>query len=258
MHKILVVDDDQNILNVIKRRMELENFQIFTALNADLAISKAKNEVFDLASVDLKFNGQSGIDLMQDLHTINPEMPIIILTGHGTIESAVEAMKKGACAYVTKPFDFDELLIEIRKCLEERNHSKEVKRLPIIEAHEYGLKNLIGKNKEMKKVLQQVAKAAESDSKFRHHLCRESEEECPAVPESIDEEHARKRRPSCSRALRSRADSRPSPRRPRLPPSIRVSSRSTSATASTLATSNSRSCWQSPHPNERRLSSRAR
>ena len=81
MHKILVVDDDQNILNVIKMRMELENFQVFTALNADIAIRKAKNEVFDLALVDLKLNGKSGLDLMGDLHGIVPEMPIIILTG---------------------------------------------------------------------------------------------------------------------------------------------------------------------------------
>jgi two-component system response regulator GlrR len=101
---------------------------------------------------------------MQDIHTINPELPIIILTGHGTIESAVEAMKKGACAFVTKPFDFDELFIQIRKCLIERDPSKEVKRSQTIEVQEGGLKNLIGKNRGMKKVLEQVVKAAESDS----------------------------------------------------------------------------------------------
>jgi len=162
--KIMVVDDDRTILKVIRSNLELHNFQVFTAPNADIAISKAKDEVFDLASVDLKLKGQSGIDLMQDLHTINPKMPVIILTGHGTIESAVAAMKKGACAYVTKPVDYDELLIEIRKCLAERNHSKEVKRLPTGMVQEYGLKNFIGQNKEMNQVLMQVVKAAESES----------------------------------------------------------------------------------------------
>jgi two-component system response regulator GlrR len=99
MNKILVVDDDQSILQVIKMRMELEDFRVSALKDYEDAVHTAKKEIFDLALVDLKLSGQSGIDLMEDLHRIHPDMPIIILTGHGSIKSAVEAMKRGACSY---------------------------------------------------------------------------------------------------------------------------------------------------------------
>ena len=164
MHKILVVDDDQNILNVIKMRMELENYQVFTALNADIAIRKAKNEVFDLALVDLKLNGKSGLDLMGDLHGIVPEMPIIILTGYGTIKSAVTAMKKGAFSFITKPFESHDLLIQIQHCLENKELSKEIKRLQNLVSDKYRFDNIIAKSEKMKRVLNQVIRAAEAKS----------------------------------------------------------------------------------------------
>ena len=96
MNKILVVDDDQSILQLIKIRMELENFQVFTAMDSENALAKVHAGIFDLALLDLKLNGSSGLDLMEDLHKIYPDMPIMILTGYGTINSAVEAMRKGA------------------------------------------------------------------------------------------------------------------------------------------------------------------
>ncbi|MHC4307928.1 MAG: response regulator, partial [Planctomycetota bacterium] len=114
MNKILVVDDDQNILNVIKLRLEANNYRVTTALQAEAAVKIAKNKTFDLALVDLKLASKSGIELMEDILQIDPEMPIIILTAYGTIENAVQAMKKGAYSYLTKPFDDQELLLQIK------------------------------------------------------------------------------------------------------------------------------------------------
>ena len=106
MARILLVDDDENILKVINMRLEAEGYQVATAMYTDQAVELHRKEPFDLAVVDLKLVDKDGIQLMGELHLINPELPVIILTAHGTIESAVEAMKKGAYNYLTKPFDY--------------------------------------------------------------------------------------------------------------------------------------------------------
>jgi two-component system response regulator GlrR len=164
MGKILVVDDDVNILKVIKFRLEAEGYQVTTAGKAEAALKLATDTVFDFALVDLKLNGINGIQLMENLHQLNPEMPVIILTAYGTIESAVEAMRKGAYSYLTKPFNYDELLIHTRNCLEKTRLTKEIKSLKKVVKNRYGFDNIIGRSQKMEEVLEQVTKAADSDS----------------------------------------------------------------------------------------------
>ena len=164
MTKMLIVDDDRNLLQVIKMRMESENYEVSTARNSNMALAKARNDVFDLALVDLRLNGCNGIELLEELHEIDPELPVIILTAHGTIQSAVDAMKKGAYGYLTKPFEFQELFLQIKSSLEKSKLTKEVKRLQHIVDDRYGFHKIIGKSAKMKKVLMQVARAAQSDS----------------------------------------------------------------------------------------------
>jgi two-component system response regulator GlrR len=164
MNKILVVDDDQNILKVIKLRLEANNYRVATTLQAEAAVKIAKNKIIDLALVDLKLASKNGIELMEELHQIDPEMPIIILTAYGTIKNAVQAMKKGAYNYLTKPFDDQELLLQIKNGLEKRSLSKEVKRLRDMVKEKHGLENVVGKSKKMKKIMEQVTQAAKTDS----------------------------------------------------------------------------------------------
>ena len=164
MDKILVLDDEKNLLKVIKMRLEANDYQVATALQAETAVEIAKKEEIDLALVDLKLAGKNGIEVMEELHQINPEMPIIILTAYGTIKSAVEAMKKGAYSYLTKPFDYRDLLLQIKNGLEKSRLSKEVLRLRNMVEGRYGFKNVIGKSEKMKKVLARVGQAAESES----------------------------------------------------------------------------------------------
>ncbi|MCF8130198.1 MAG: sigma-54 dependent transcriptional regulator [Deltaproteobacteria bacterium] len=164
MNRILVVDDDLNVLKVIRMRLEAEGFQIVTASNSEKAVAEATTAPFDLALVDLKLSEEDGIQLMEALHQINAELPIIILTAYGTIQSAVEAMSKGAHSYITKPFDYRELLLQINNCLEKRRLSNEVKRLKnLVESH-LGFENIIGKSEPMQDLLAQVAQAARTDS----------------------------------------------------------------------------------------------
>ncbi len=164
MGKILVVDDDINILKVIKMRLEAEGYQVTTAGEAKTALKLAYDDVFDFALVDLKLNGTNGIQLMENLHQLNPEMPVIILTAYGTIISAVEAMRKGAYSYLTKPFNYDELLLQTKNCLEKSRLTKEIKSLKKMVKNRYGFNDIIGRSDKMEKVLEQVAKVADSDS----------------------------------------------------------------------------------------------
>ncbi len=164
MGKILVVDDDINILRVIKLRLEAEGYQVTTAGKAKVALELANEDVFDFALVDLKLNGTNGIQLMENLHQLNPEMPVIILTAYGTIESAVEAMRKGAYTYITKPFNYDELLIQTKNCLQKTKLTKEIKSLKKVVKNRFGFDSIIGRSQKMEEVLEQVTKAADSDS----------------------------------------------------------------------------------------------
>ncbi|MBW1895330.1 MAG: sigma-54-dependent Fis family transcriptional regulator [Deltaproteobacteria bacterium] len=162
--KILVVDDDRNILHVIQMRLVSGGYHVTMTTAGEEALKLAEKEPFDLALIDLKLNGQDGIQLMESIHHINPHIPVIILTAHGTIKTAVHAMKKGAYSYLTKPFDGHELLQQINNCLEKSRLSKEVKRLRGLVKQQYGFDNIIGNSDNIKRVLAQVAQAAATDS----------------------------------------------------------------------------------------------
>jgi len=162
--KILVVDDDRNILKVIRMRLVSGGYYVTSVTGAEEALKLAEKEPFDLALIDLKLNGQDGIQLMENIHHKNPHIPVIILTAHGTIKSAVHAMKKGAYSYLTKPFDGHELLQQINNCLEKSRLSKEVKRLRELVEQTYGFDKIIGNSDKIKRVLAQVAQAAATDS----------------------------------------------------------------------------------------------
>ena len=118
--KILVIDDDENILEVIRMRLESANYEVTTAAREEAALEAIRGQVFDLSIVDLQLAQTDGISLMEGLHLVLPEMPVIILTAYGSIESAVGAIKRGAYSYVTKPFDSQDLLLQIEKALDLR------------------------------------------------------------------------------------------------------------------------------------------
>ena len=101
--KILVVDDDRGLLTLMKVRLEATGYQVTLAEGGGEALTRASEEVCELAIVDLKMEDMDGITLLEKLLCIHPHLPVIILTAHGTIASAVEATKKGAYDYLTNP-----------------------------------------------------------------------------------------------------------------------------------------------------------
>ena len=164
MNNILVVDDDRNILKVIEMRLDSEGYGVVTASCAEDAMNIAAKETFNLALLDLKLNNSDGIELMGKLHQIHPEMAIIILTAFGTIENAVKAIQKGADNYLTKPFDYRELLFQVKNCLGKSSSSTEVKNLKSSVDKRYGFKTIIGTSKKMGRVFNQVMMTAKIDS----------------------------------------------------------------------------------------------
>jgi two-component system, NtrC family, response regulator GlrR len=162
---ILIVDDDKNVLEVLRLRLETEGYQVAVAADGENALKMIKDRLFDLALVDLKLSDkENGIQLMGKIHQEVPEIPVIILTAHGTIDTAVEAMKQGAYSFITKPFNRRELLLQIKNGLEKSGLSREVRRLKTLVGEKYGLKNIIGNSRQMQQVMDQVTRAAETDS----------------------------------------------------------------------------------------------
>ncbi len=165
MDKVLVIDDDASILKVIKMRLESEGYQVTTAVDTQSALKCAGGNDFDLALVDLKLSKENGIDLMERLHQEDPGLPVVILTAHGTIESAVEAMKRGAYSYVTKPFDHRELALQIKNGIERARLAREVERLRhIVRENQLEFEDIVGQSDPMKKLFELISRAAESDS----------------------------------------------------------------------------------------------
>jgi two-component system response regulator GlrR len=158
--KVLVVDDDSNLLKLIRLRLELAGYEVVTALNEDAAIAEARKGIFNLSIVDLKLVQRDGISLMEEMHSINPSMPVIILTAHGSIESAVEAMRRGAFNYLNKPFDPQELLFQIRRAIENQKLVSEVRRLEGALKERYDFKNIIARSEKMRRVLERVSRVA--------------------------------------------------------------------------------------------------
>ena len=161
---ILIVDDDKNMLEVLRFRLEAEEYKVTSTNMVKDALTMAKDELFDLALVDLKIDRNDGIELMQKLHRLSPEMPVIILTAYGTIETAVDAMKHGAYSYLTKPFDRRELCLQIKNGLEKSSLSREIRRLRALVGERYEFENIIGKSKKMQEVMEQISRTAEIDS----------------------------------------------------------------------------------------------
>jgi len=167
--KILLVDDDRNLLELVKIRLESADFEVTAAVREEDALDAIKRQVFDLSIVDLQLLNQDGISLMEELHLILPDMPVIILTAYGSIESAVEAMKRGAYSYLTKPFDHQDLLLQIERALENRRLNNEIKRLKGLLEERYNFTNIVARSEKMKKVLEMVSQIAKTESTVYIH-----------------------------------------------------------------------------------------
>ncbi len=122
--KLLVVDDEVKFLDAIARRLELRDFEVTKATNGPEAIEAARQKRFDLALLDLKMPGMDGRKVLEILKQQHKYLEVIILTGHGSLDSAVECTKLGAFGYLPKPYELDELIKVLRDAYEHRLRRK--------------------------------------------------------------------------------------------------------------------------------------
>ncbi len=162
METILIVDDEKNYLIVLEALLGPEGFEIVTSPNAIEALELVRNSDLDLIIADMKMPGMTGMELLEECKKVKPELPVIIMTAYGTIETAVEAMKKHAYDYITKPFQNEQLKLTVKKALENYRLIKENKLLSeaLTDRFKYG--NIVGKSKPILKIYDIIDKVAQS------------------------------------------------------------------------------------------------
>ncbi len=162
--KILIIDDDKEMCVLLEEVLGEEGFSLTTSTNSKQAIKYLKEEDFDLVITDLMMEGLKGLELLQESKKIAPLTPVIIITAFGTIESAIKAMKMGAYDYLTKPFQMEELILTLKKALENRMLKEEVSRLRREVSSRYEFHNIIGRSRSMQNIYDLIERIKDTSS----------------------------------------------------------------------------------------------
>ncbi|MCC6277074.1 MAG: sigma-54-dependent Fis family transcriptional regulator, partial [Oligoflexia bacterium] len=163
--RILIVDDESSIRTALFRALEKRGYQVLTAATAQEAeqLSQGERSV-DLLVLDIRLPDSDGLDLMAKIQKSHKSLQTIVLTGFGTISGAIEATKRGAFHYATKPFNIDEVLGLIDKALENKRLSEENKALKMQLHDKYRFDNIIGQSPEILHVFNMIERVSDSDS----------------------------------------------------------------------------------------------
>jgi two-component system, NtrC family, response regulator len=162
--KILLVDDDESVRRVLQLQLEEAGYSVVTACDVQEALELADEQGPALVITDLKMPGGSGVDLLNRLRSDHPETTVVMITAFGTVQTAVEAMKSGAYDYITKPVEFDELILIVKRALEHQRLVEEVRTLRGALDEKYGFESITGHSRALIRVLETAAKVAQRDS----------------------------------------------------------------------------------------------
>lgn len=159
---ILITDDERSIRNALKEILEFENYSTFEAENGQEALEILNKEKIDLVMLDIKMKGMDGIEVLENLKELKPEVPVIMISGHGTIQIAVEATKNGAFDFIEKPPDLNRLLTSVRNALKSGELMQENRE---IRKELHGRTDIIGESPAIKGVKKMIKKVAASNSR---------------------------------------------------------------------------------------------
>ncbi|MDE5897677.1 MAG: sigma-54 dependent transcriptional regulator [Treponemataceae bacterium] len=159
---ILVIDDEENIRNGLAANFELEDYNVRTASNGRDGLALVGKGDIDLVVTDLRMDGVSGEEVVRRVVSETPGIPVIVLTGHGSIDAAVDAMKGGAYDFLTKPLNLDQLNMIVRRALQNRELSLQHKLLQqeLADSHSFG--EMTGRSPEMQRLYEVIRKVAPS------------------------------------------------------------------------------------------------
>lgn len=162
MPKILIIDDERPIRSTLRDILEYEKFEVEEAVDGLEGLDKVKKGNFDLIFCDIKMPKMDGLEVLSKIQEINTEVPIIMISGHGNIETAVEAIKKGAYDYIAKPPDLNRLLITVRNALDKSKLITETKVLKKKISKGF---DIIGESQAIKEIKEMIARVAPTDAR---------------------------------------------------------------------------------------------
>lgn len=162
MSRILVIDDERSIRNTLKDILEFEKYEVELAEDGFKAIELIKTADFDVVLCDIKMPGMDGIEVLQKIEEIKPDTPVVMISGHGNIDTAVESIKKGAFDYIEKPLDLNRLLITLRNAMDKSTLITETKVLRKKAGKRY---DIVGTSTSIQKVIDMVDRVAPTDAR---------------------------------------------------------------------------------------------
>ncbi len=160
METILVVDDERNYTLILAAVLEDAGYEALTANSGSEALDTLTQSDVDLVVTDMKMPAMDGIELLEQIKKADADLPVIMMTAHGTVEKAVEAMQKGAYNYILKPFDNEQLVLYAKKAVSTYGVVKENRQLRSAVESRYSFHNIIGKSKPMQDVFEIIRKVA--------------------------------------------------------------------------------------------------
>lgn len=164
MANILIIDDERGIRRALREILEFENYEVDEAEDGFEGIEKAKAQFYDVIFCDIKMPKMDGMEVLTELQKEKVESPIIMISGHGNIETAVEAIKKGAFDFIEKPLDLNRILVTIRNASVKQTLVEETKVLKKTVQRFKG-SSIIGETPEISKIKEMIAKVAPSDAR---------------------------------------------------------------------------------------------
>ncbi|HOI26854.1 MAG TPA: sigma-54 dependent transcriptional regulator [Paludibacteraceae bacterium] len=162
MSKILVIDDERSIRNTLKDVLEFEKYTVVTAEDGIKALEIVKQEKFDLVFCDIKMPQIDGIEVLDKLHESYPDIPVVMISGHGNIDTAVECIKKGAFDFIEKPIDLNRLLVSTRNGLEHKNLVQETK---VLKKKVSKNNRMVGESAPMLRLREMIERVAPTDAR---------------------------------------------------------------------------------------------
>ena len=167
--KILIVDDDPIHRNMLKTLLGKWGYALEEADDGQVAIDCVSKKTYDLILMDIKMIKVSGLVALEEIKKINPAIPVIIMTAFSSVQTAVDALQKGAYDYLTKPFDFEKLKITIQRSLEHTRLQKENIQLKESLGEKFDSSKIIGRHESMRKLIQTISQVAGTDATVLIH-----------------------------------------------------------------------------------------
>jgi DNA-binding NtrC family response regulator len=161
---ILIIDDEPHLPHQFSRFLRKYGYEVYTAADGEAGLQELQKSNIDLVLLDLRLPRLSGLEVLTRIRASDQELPVVMLTAYGDVQTAVAAMKLGACDYLLKGFDLDELLLVVRRALETSAMSRELRQLRRERSDNYHFSHIVGHSAKMREIFDFVARVARSDA----------------------------------------------------------------------------------------------